>query len=223
MWGALSKERTGLSFTTAAGPRQHSQSRVRVPWDSWAYFIVSYSRLPFPSPPTTRRATVEVFEPASTREALRECPAVTRVWVMLRPTVSLGIKHPSEAYDQIFITVRQLLVCWCRALFLTRGQVCCLQLLLVLASTVILGSESRGTRDHILLSQIRDFSFRRLLRFARLEWRYSVPPPHGIALTRVNPSPFITSGQPYRKHRLHSLPVVICISIATVIHVFIRK
>jgi hypothetical protein len=32
-----------------------------------------------------------------------------------------------------------------------------LQLLLPLASAVILGSESRGTRDHILLSQIRDF------------------------------------------------------------------
>jgi hypothetical protein len=29
------------------------------------------------------------------------------------------------------------------------------QLLLVFASTVILGSESRGTHDHILLSQIR--------------------------------------------------------------------
>jgi hypothetical protein len=32
------------------------------------------------------------------------------------------------------------------------------------ASAVIFGSESRGTRDHILLSQIRDFPFRRLLR-----------------------------------------------------------
>jgi hypothetical protein len=31
-----------------------------------------------------------------------------------------------------------------------------LQLLLALASAVILGSESRGTRDHILLSQIQD-------------------------------------------------------------------
>jgi hypothetical protein len=38
---------------------------------------------------------------------------------------------------------------------MTRGWVCHLQLLLVLASAVILGSESRGTRDHILLSQIR--------------------------------------------------------------------
>jgi hypothetical protein len=39
------------------------------------------------------------------------------------------------------------------------GRVCRLQLLLALASAVILGSESRGTFDHILLSQIRDFFF----------------------------------------------------------------
>jgi hypothetical protein len=39
---------------------------------------------------------------------------------------------------------------------LTRGCVCRLQLLLVLASAVILRSESRGTHDHILLSPIRD-------------------------------------------------------------------
>jgi hypothetical protein len=38
-----------------------------------------------------------------------------------------------------------------------RGWVCGLQLLLVLASVVILRSESRGTYDHILLSQIRNF------------------------------------------------------------------
>jgi hypothetical protein len=41
----------------------------------------------------------------------------------------------------------------------TRGRVCRLQLQLVLASTVIFGSESVRTRDHILLSQIRDFLF----------------------------------------------------------------
>jgi hypothetical protein len=68
----------------------------------------------------------------------------------------LGVKHPSGAYDQIFITVRHLRVCWCGALSLTRERVCLLQLPLVLASAVILGSESRGTRDHILLSEIRD-------------------------------------------------------------------
>jgi hypothetical protein len=39
---------------------------------------------------------------------------------------------------------------------LTIGWVCRLQLLLVLASAVIFRSESRGTHDHILSSQIRD-------------------------------------------------------------------
>jgi hypothetical protein len=65
--GALSDERSGLSFTIAAGPYQRSHSRVRVPWDSRPYFTVSDSRPPFSSPLTTRRATVEVFDPASTR------------------------------------------------------------------------------------------------------------------------------------------------------------
>jgi hypothetical protein len=54
--------------------------------------------------------------------------------------------------------------------------------LLALARAVILGSESLGTRDHILLSQIRDFPFRRLLRLAGSRWMYSIPPTHGSVL-----------------------------------------
>jgi hypothetical protein len=91
--------------------------------------------------------------------------------LMLQPTVSQpvchGIKHPSWALDQIFITVRQLYVCWCGTLSLTRGRVCRLQLLLALTSAVILRSESCGTRDDILLSQILDFPFRHLLPIHR--------------------------------------------------------
>jgi hypothetical protein len=102
--------------------------------------------------------------------------------LVLRSTVSrpiyLGIKHPSGAYDKIFITVRQLRVYWCDALSLTRGCVCRLQLLLALASAVILEFESLGTRDHILLSHIRDLPSRRLLWLRGLRWRYSTLPPH---------------------------------------------
>jgi hypothetical protein len=67
MCGALSDESTGLSFKVAAGPRQRSYFRVRVPWDSRPYFTVSDSRLPFLYPPISRRTTVEVLDPASTR------------------------------------------------------------------------------------------------------------------------------------------------------------
>jgi hypothetical protein len=67
LWDALSDERTGLSFVYAAGSSQRSLSRVRVPWYSRPYFTVSDLRLPISSPLTTRRVTVEVFDPASTR------------------------------------------------------------------------------------------------------------------------------------------------------------
>jgi hypothetical protein len=57
LWGVPSDERTGLSFVYAASSCQRSLFRVRVPWDSRPYFTVSDLRLPFSSPPTTRRVT----------------------------------------------------------------------------------------------------------------------------------------------------------------------
>jgi hypothetical protein len=90
---------------------------------------------------------------------------------------------------------------------LTRGWVynLLIQLFLGLARAVTLGSESRRTHGHILLSHLRlpqpgepgpriyipqeqggpvippgtGFPFRRLLRLAGQRWRYSHPPPHG--------------------------------------------
>jgi hypothetical protein len=80
---------------------------------------------------------------------------------------------PSVSHDQIFITIWQLRSCFRGAPSLTRGWVFLLYMLLVIASAIFLGSESLGTRDHILLSQIWDCSFRRLLQLTWSRWRYS--------------------------------------------------
>jgi hypothetical protein len=126
MSGALSDERTGLSLKIAAGPRQRSHSRVRVPWDSRPYFTVSDSRLSILSPPTTPglRWRYSTPPPHETPVANVKFKVKARI---LRPTVSravyLGIKHPSWAQHQIFITVEELQVSCCGALCLTRGLV----------------------------------------------------------------------------------------------------
>jgi hypothetical protein len=74
------------------------------------------------------------------------------------PPISSSWRQTLETHNQYFF---QLNACGYSPYVtssLTRGWVCCLELLLVLASAAILGSESRGTHyhDHILLSQIRD-------------------------------------------------------------------
>jgi hypothetical protein len=65
--------------------------------------------------------------------------------------------HPSGTHDQFLflleIFFRQLRVCYFVEPSWTRGRVCNLLLLLILARAVPLGSKSRGTQDHILLSQ----------------------------------------------------------------------
>jgi hypothetical protein len=89
------------------------------------------------------------------------CLIKLKVKVILRLTVGrpvrLGVRHPSGTRDQLLflleIFFRQLRVCYFVATSLKRGRVCNLLLLLVLASAVQLGSESRGTQDRILLSQ----------------------------------------------------------------------
>jgi hypothetical protein len=99
---------------------------------------------------------------------------LTDYWAAVRVTVTLRLvvyvqsvrlgAEPLETHDQILFS--QLNICGHSPYItssLTRGYVCRLQLLLDLASAFILGSESRGTRYHILLSQIQYFPFCRPL------------------------------------------------------------
>jgi hypothetical protein len=60
----------GSVFGMCRWPLPAQSFSVLVLWDLRPYFTVSDLRLPFSSPPTTRRVTVEVFDPASTRVSL---------------------------------------------------------------------------------------------------------------------------------------------------------
>jgi hypothetical protein len=99
MWGALSDERMGLSFVYATGPCQCSLSQVRVPWYSRPYFTVSNLRLPFSSPLTTRRVTVEIFDPASTRVSLSRDSLYSASYIASGQT---NRKHRFHCYQNNF-------------------------------------------------------------------------------------------------------------------------
>jgi hypothetical protein len=101
---------------------------------------------------------VEVFDHASTRdenpnesesELIYDRPFTANHFVLeaslLKPTTSISTFQVNTFGYNPYLKSS-----------LTKGLVCRLQLLLGLASTIILGSESRWTYDHILLSQIRD-------------------------------------------------------------------
>jgi hypothetical protein len=116
----------GLSFTIAAGPRQRINSRVRFPWVSRPYFTLSDSRLPFIVASCDWQGYGGGILPRLHTGAAELWKSMSRLCYdrrFSRPA-RLGIKHPSLAEDQIFITVRQLQACWCGALSLTRGRIC---------------------------------------------------------------------------------------------------
>jgi hypothetical protein len=81
---------------------------------------------------------------------------VTLQLAVYRQSVSLGAKA-LEIQDQYFFQPNKRCYSHYIASSLTRRGVYRLQLFLVFASAVILGSESRRTHDHILLSRIRDY------------------------------------------------------------------
>jgi hypothetical protein len=107
--GVLSDETTSLSFVYATGPRQRSLSRVWVPWDSRPYFTVSILRLPFSSPPTTRRVTMEVFDPPPHRSG--QVRSLSHIATDGQSVCLSWCRAPCGAHDQILITVWQLLSC----------------------------------------------------------------------------------------------------------------
>jgi hypothetical protein len=58
LWCALSDERSSLSFTVAAGPRQHSLSYIRIPQASWPFLLSQFG-----TPPTWSTVSLYLFPP----------------------------------------------------------------------------------------------------------------------------------------------------------------
>jgi hypothetical protein len=144
IWRAAWNLGTNTAF--ALRPRKTTESLDRV---GWSQELPDGNWILASSPALTTRALtlVPIWKQVNVNATLR--PKISR-------TVCLRVKPSSGAQAQIRITLRDLWVCWCGVAPLTRVRVSRLQLLLVLARAVILRSETGGTHDHILLSQIRD-------------------------------------------------------------------
>jgi hypothetical protein len=172
-----------VSLTIAAGTCQRSHSRVRVPRDSWPNSTFSDSRLPQPGGPGPRIYIPQeqygpVIPPGTGFPFRRLLRLAGLRWRYSNPSArGFELRVKSQSYfttgglppissswrqalwdhDQQFVFQRN--TCGRSSYVtssLTRGWVCCLQLLLAFASGVILRSESHGTHDNILLFQIRD-------------------------------------------------------------------
>jgi hypothetical protein len=97
IWGALSDDRTGLSVVVTVIRTCHLYLQLYLPA---FYIVICKGPAPF-----RFMSFTNIFVMAARVESR----------LVLRPTVSrpvcLRIKHPSGAYDQILITVKQLRVC----------------------------------------------------------------------------------------------------------------
>jgi hypothetical protein len=103
---------------------------------------------------------------------------ITLRLAVYRQSIRLGAE-PLETHGQIFFSELNNLGHSSYITSQTRRWFCRFQLLLALASIFVLGSESRGTLNHILLFSDSRLPICRLLQLAGLQWRYSSPPPHG--------------------------------------------
>jgi hypothetical protein len=148
LWGALSDERTGLSSV------QCSLSWVRVPWDSQPYFTVSDLRLPFSSPPTTRRVTVEVFDPASTRVSQWQLLLASSYIASDRTTAQKTHPFPSNGHMRTtYITMLQRFYCCVCVLWaLSRNGYILLLVAYLLRASVPRRSLAMGVTCHDILN-----------------------------------------------------------------------
>jgi hypothetical protein len=184
MWGALSDERTDLSLQLllALDSAVIFGSESHGTLDSTRILLSQVRDFPFRRLLLLARLRWRYSTPPPQGIWMNQSQSESELFYDWRFIANQFVLAPNP----LRLTARIFLSQWntcgnspCITFSMTRGWVCHLKLLLALASAFILGSYSRGTRDHILRSQIRDFPFCRLLRLAGLRWRYSTPPPHG--------------------------------------------